>query len=156
HLAAQLGGDFGWTVSERGMAVDDAADQLRQGDCFTLRLARDVAQPVNERHVGVQQMIRRGLDRVVHRRRPAVDQGVRIEALGGVVLEPRFAQAAGPLGLDDLLTLGVQLDVVADAAAEGAGGVFYDGQSHCLSSDWSEPEALATERTTPTFPARMV
>ena len=40
-----------------------------------------------------------------------------------------FAEDAGALGLDDALAVGVQLDVVADAAAEGAGGVLHDGQA---------------------------
>ncbi len=31
HLATQLGGDLGWTVSERGVAVDHPADQSRPG-----------------------------------------------------------------------------------------------------------------------------
>ena len=47
-----------------------------------------------------------------------------------MVLEPGLAEAAGVLGLDDPLAVGVQLDVVADAAAERAGRVLHDRQAH--------------------------
>jgi hypothetical protein len=47
--------------------------------------------------------------------------------LGGMILEPAFAEAAGPFGLDDLQFVGVQFDVIAHAAAEGTGGVFNNG-----------------------------
>ena len=92
-------------------------------DRLALGLAGDVAQAVDERHVGGVQELGRGLDRLVDRGLLAVDQGVGVEPLGGVVLEPRLAEDAGRLGLDDPLAVGVQLDVVADAPAERAGRV---------------------------------
>ena len=42
-LAPQLGGDFRWAVSERRMAVNHAAGELRQRDRFALRFTGDVA-----------------------------------------------------------------------------------------------------------------
>jgi hypothetical protein len=43
--------------------------------------------------------------------------------LNVVVEEPRFAKEAGVLGLDNLVAIDGQFHIVADAAAEGAGGV---------------------------------
>ena len=43
-----------------------------------------------------------------------------------VVEEPGLAQHAGPLGFDDVVVLDRQIDVVAHAAAERAGGVLDD------------------------------
>jgi hypothetical protein len=60
------------------------------------------------------------LDRVIERGGLPVDQRVGEQALGRVVLEPGVAQAAGVLALDDAVTLGVELDVVTHAPAEGA------------------------------------
>ena len=62
--------------------------------------------------------------------RLAVDEGVGVEALGGVVFEPRLPEDAGALGFGDAHAVGVQLDVVADAAAEGARRVFDDREGH--------------------------
>ncbi len=50
-LATQLGGYFGWTVSQRGVAIDHASDPFGQGHRMALRLARDIAEPVHQRHV---------------------------------------------------------------------------------------------------------
>jgi len=55
--------------------------------------------------------------------RLAIDQRVRIATLGRVELEMRVPEAARILRLDDSVALGVQLDVVAHAAAERAGRV---------------------------------
>src|SRR5262249_18729608 len=46
------------------------------------------------------------------------------------MLEPRFAETARPLGLDDLVAFGVQLDVITDTAGEGARGVLDNRQAH--------------------------
>ena len=105
HFTAQLGGDFGGAVSKRCVAVDDAADQFGEPDRLALRLAGGVAETVDERHVRGVQELGRGLDRFVDRRLLAVDEGVGVEAFGGVVLEPRLAEDAGPLRLDDALVV---------------------------------------------------
>jgi hypothetical protein len=133
HLAAQLGGDLGWAVSERGMAVDHAADKLGERNGLALRLAGDIAEAIDQRHVRLVQIIGRRLDRVVHGRRPAVDERVGIEMLGRVVLEPRFAEAARSLGLGDALAVGMQLDVVAHASAKSTCGILDNGQAHEIS-----------------------
>ena len=115
------------------MAVDDAADQLREKNRLALGLAGDVAQSVDERHVGPVEMLRRRLDGLVHAGRFAVNQGVGIQPFGGVVLEPARAEDAGRLGVGNPLAVGVQFDVVADAPAERAGRVLHNVQLHrCL------------------------
>src|SRR5262249_13011378 len=107
NLAAQLGSDLRWAVSERGMAVDHPPDELGQRHSFTLRFACDIAEAVDERHVGVVKEFRRRLDRIIDRGRPSIDERVREEAFRGVVLEPGFTEDAGSLGLDDALGIGV-------------------------------------------------
>ena len=52
-----------------------------------------------------------------------VDQRIGIEPFRGVVVEPRLAEAARALGLDDPSSSACKLDIVADAAAKRAGGV---------------------------------
>ncbi len=63
-----------------------------------------------------------------------------------MILEPGFAQAASIFGLGDALAIGVQLDIVTDAAAKGAGGVFDHGQAHaflpCSLLAPSEPDGM--------------
>ena len=97
NLATQLGGDLGGTVSERGVAVDHAADQLGQGHRLALGLAGDVAEPVHQRHIGLVEEIGRRLDGLIDRGGLAVDQRVGVEPLGGVVLEPAHPEDAGVL-----------------------------------------------------------
>ena len=100
---------------------------------LALGFAGRVAEAVHERHVGGVQELGRGFDRLIERGFLAVDQRVGVEPLGGVVLEPRLAEDAGALRLDDALVVGVQFDVVAHAPAEGAGGVLGNGQFHGFS-----------------------
>ena len=62
-------------------------------------------------------------------------------------LNQRLAEDAGALGLDDAFAVGVQLDVVADAAAEGAGRVLDNRQAPSLVSLYrliwpSEPDGM--------------
>jgi hypothetical protein len=49
-----------------------------------------------------------------------------------MVAEPGFAEAARALGFDDAVTVGVQLDIIANAAAKGARGVLDDLQAHYM------------------------
>ena len=65
NLSAQLGGDFGGAVSQRGVAVDDAGYKLSQGHRLSLRLARDVAEAIHQRHRRLAEMPRRRFDRLV-------------------------------------------------------------------------------------------
>ena len=46
--------------------------------------------------------------------------------VGVVVEKPRLAEHAGALGLDDVVVLHRDIDVIAHAAAKGAGGIFDD------------------------------
>ena len=73
------------------MAVDDAADEFGERHGFARGFAGDVREAVDERHVRGVQELGGGLDRFIDRRFAAIDQGVGVEAFGGVVLEPRFS-----------------------------------------------------------------
>src|SRR5262245_20375055 len=72
-FTTQLGGDFGWAVSERGVAVDDAADQFGEKHRLPLGFAGDVAEAVNERHVRPVEVLGGRFNRVVNSRGFAVD-----------------------------------------------------------------------------------
>ena len=61
-FATQLGGDFGWTVSEAGVTVDHASNQFGERHRLSRGLAGDVAQPVNQRQVRVIQTLGGDLD----------------------------------------------------------------------------------------------
>ena len=141
-LATQLGGYLSGAVSKRGVAVDHTSDELGQRDRFTLRLARDVAQPVDERQVGFVQILRGSIDSGGKRRGFSVDDRVWKVTLRGVMLEPSLSETAGVLGLDDSIAVGVQLDVVTDAATKCARGVLHNVEAHFVlyrSDDWRPP-----------------
>jgi hypothetical protein len=123
NLATHLVGYFSGAVSKRGVAVDHTSNHFSEGDSTSLSFARDVAEPVHQRHVGVVEQVRSELHCFVNRRFFPIDQSVRVVVLGRMVLEVRLTEAAGVLGLDDSLWFGVQLDVVAHAPAERAGCV---------------------------------
>jgi hypothetical protein len=75
-------------------------------------------------------MVGRCLDGRVERGGLPVDERVGVETLRRVVFEPVLAEAAGALGLDDPVTLGVQLDVIADATAKRTRRVLNDLKAH--------------------------
>src|SRR5437867_1768703 len=110
---------------------------------LALRVARDIAQPVDERQVGFVQVLCRRIDRGGEGGGFSVDERVWKQTLRGVVLEPGLSETAGVLGLDDSIAVGVQLDVVTDAATEGARGVVHNVEAHFVlyrSDDWRPPE----------------
>src|SRR5438067_9909730 len=119
--------------------LNHASNHLGKRHRFALRLARDVAQAVHQRHVRPMQVPGRRLDCRVEACRLPVDQCLREEALGGVMLEPRFTKTAGVLRLDDTLAVGVQLDIVADATAERTRGILYDGEAHWITDSPGGP-----------------
>jgi hypothetical protein len=51
-----------------------------------------------------------------------------------MVLEPARAQNAGGFGVSDACAVGMKFDIVADAAAKGAGRVFGYCQFHVAAS----------------------
>ena len=114
------------------MAVNDTADQFSEGNGFSLSFTGRVAEAIHQRHMCVVQMIGGRLDGFGHGGRLAVDQGVGEEPFRGVVLEPRFAENASTLRLDDSFGVGMQLDIVTHAAAKGAGRVLYYVEFHRL------------------------
>ena len=118
----------GRAVADRGGRIHAAADAVGDSDRHTLGLAGGVAQPIHERHIRPVQNVGRRFDSLVDRHWLAVDKCVGIKPLGRVVLEPRFPQDAGSLGLDNTLGVGVQLDIVADATAKGTGCILHDRQ----------------------------
>ena len=101
------------------MSAMDTADAL----C----LAGGVRQAVDDGVAGLGQDLRRRLDRFVGGGLAARPISGERALLDAVLLEPRLAQHAGVLRLGDLVLGDVhrQVDVVADAAAEGAGGVVH-------------------------------
>ena len=129
-LATQLGGYLSGAVSKRGVAVDHTSNHLAQCDGLTLRLARDVAEPVHERHVRVVQVVGGRFNRVVKTRFLAVNERVGIGVLRGVIAEPGLAKAARVLRLDDAIALDMEFHVVADTSAERAGRVLDNRQAH--------------------------
>ena len=79
-FATQLGGDFGGTVSQRSVAIDDSTQAVRHGHTFFLSFTRRVAHAVHQRHIGGGQEVGCGLDRFVYGRFLAVDERVRVFA----------------------------------------------------------------------------
>ena len=130
-FATQLGSDFGWTVSQGGVAIQYASDRFGQSHGIALRLAGDIAEPVDQRQVCLVEEMSCCLHGLVDRGGLPIDQRVGIHVLRGMVLEPRFAETAGALRLDDAIALGLQIYVIAHAAAKRTGGVFYSSKGHC-------------------------
>tara|TARA_B100000029_G_scaffold437778_1_gene453208 strand:- start:473 stop:940 length:468 start_codon:yes stop_codon:yes gene_type:complete len=130
YFATQLGGDFGWTVSQRGVAVDHPTDKLRESYCRTLCFASDITEAINEWHVGFVEIVGCHVDGVLDGSWFAVDQSFGVEGFGGVVFEPRFTETAGTLCFDDAIAFSVQLHIVAHTTTEGACGVLYDLDGH--------------------------
>jgi hypothetical protein len=109
------------------VAVDDATHQLREPNRLALRLAGGVGETVHQWHIRAVEDVGRGLDRVVHAGFLAVDEGIGIEPLRGVVLEPRFTQDAGALGLDDAADLGRQIEEISPTPRKVVASVGGDG-----------------------------
>ena len=122
-FTTQLGGYFGRTVSQGGVAVDHASNPFGQGHRVALRLAGDIAETVDQRHVRLVEILGRNLHRIVKRSRLSIDQGIRVAMLRRMILEPGLPESAGTLGLDDSIALGLQTDVVTHTAAKSTGGV---------------------------------
>lgn len=112
------------------MAVDHTANQLGQSHGLALGFASDIAEAVDQRHVGPVKVVGGRFDGGIESGRLAIDQRFGKQSLGRVVAEPGFAENAGILGFRDALTVGVQLDVVADAAAESARRILDHSQAH--------------------------
>ena len=68
YFSAQLSGNFGRTVSQRSVAVEQAAELVRKRDAFLLGFASRIAHAIHERHVGLVQIMSRRLDGFVDRR----------------------------------------------------------------------------------------
>jgi hypothetical protein len=134
-FTAQLGGDFRWTVSQRGVAVEQASQLVGQGDAQTLGLASRVAHAVHQRHIGGMQMLGRSTDRVLDRRWFAIDQRIGVFVLGRMVQKPSLPQNTRTLCLVNAGLIGVQLNVVADTSAKGARCVVNDFQIHGMPAE---------------------
>ncbi len=102
--------------------VDAAADAVGNGHGHALGLAGGVGKAVDNRISCLEENACGFLHRLIERRRFAADcrHGPLLDV---VIEEPRLAQNAGVLGPDDAVVLDGQFHVVADTAAEGAGGV---------------------------------
>ena len=134
YFATQLGGDLGGPVSERRVAVEQPSEQVGHRRTFFLCFASRIAHAVDQRHVGGVQKGRRRLDRLVESCFPAVHEGNGVFLFSCVIEKPGGAENAGVVGLMDANFVVMQVDVVADAAAKGAGGVLDELQRHLTSN----------------------
>ena len=125
HLADVLKGDARGPVANAGRRVDAAADPVADRHRHALGLGGRVAEPVDDRVLRLDQDPRGAFDPILHRGRLAFDQAGRA-VLVLMTEEPRLPQNACTLGLGDAIPFDFQRDVVADAAAESAGGVLDD------------------------------
>src|SRR5205814_1821764 len=90
-----------------------------------LRFGRCVGQAIDERVFGVGQNLRGFFDAVRDTRGLAVNQASRA-VFDFMVQKPAIPQYAGPLRFHNAVAIDGQIDVVADAAAEGTRGVLDD------------------------------
>jgi hypothetical protein len=111
------------------VGIDDTADVFGEENGRALRFARRVAQSVDQWKIRAGQDAGGRLDRLVRVCRPAIDQrsGLVAEV---VTEEPRPPQGAGTIRAHDAPVFGVQVDVVADAAARRARRVGDNGPIH--------------------------
>ena len=127
-LAHTLEGDTRWAVADGRGRIDGAADEVGDGDGLALRLARRVAESVNQREPRIRQYVRRFLHGLGGARFRAADERMGAVAVPGMPGEPGAAQYAGILDLGDTVLVQVhgQDLVVAHAAAKGAGRILDD------------------------------
>ena len=118
NLSTQLGDNFGRTVSQRRVAVEQASELIRQRHAFFLRFASRIAHSVNQRHIGGVQQIGGSLNGFVDRSLFAIDQGIRILFLSRMVQEPGRTQHAGFFGFVNADVVRVKFNVVANASAK--------------------------------------
>ncbi len=130
NLATQLGGDFGWTVSQRGVTVKQPSQLVRQGRAFFLSLTSGIAHSIDERHVGFMEKSGGSFDGFVERRFFAVDQGIGVFFFDGVIKEPCGAQDTSLFGLMNPNIIMVELDVVTNTSTESASCIIYYFKSH--------------------------
>src|SRR3569832_727273 len=109
-------------MTDAGRRVDGAVDPVNDADGDALRLARRIAETVDDGIFSGRENLSSAIVAILERGRLALDEAAW-PVLNVVVEEPRLAQDAGPFGLDDVVILNRKIDVVADAAAERAGGV---------------------------------
>jgi len=111
-----------------------------------LRLGRGIAQAIDQRQVGASQDVRGPVNRLVHAGRPSIDQRRRA-AVVAITTEPGPAERASAPCPDNALAVGMQFDVVTEAATKRAGRVLYQPRRH--SSSESQLPSL-TESRNPT------
>ena len=117
-------------MRQRCVAVDDCTDFLGQHDGGRCDSDVELLRPYTSGMSAAAQNFRGHLNRLVHRRRLAVDQGRRQRVVTSVIEEQLAAKLTGLLGRHDALMLGVKLDIVAKAAATHARGVLDYGSVH--------------------------
>lgn len=122
-FTAQLGGDFGWAVSQRRVAIDDPAQGVRHSHTLTLRLTGRIAHSVNQGQVGLDHELGGSLNSLVQRCFLTVHKGRWKISVASVIQEPSLAQNTSPLRLVNSLAVGVQINVIANATAERTSSV---------------------------------
>ena len=129
-FTTQLGGDFSRTVSQRGVAVQQPSQLVRQSGTLFLGLTRRITHPVYQRHVSFVQVMSGRLDGLIQCGLFPVDQSNWILLFGGMVEEPCGAKDAGLLGFVNPNFIVVKLNVVTDAATKRTCGVINNLKSH--------------------------
>ena len=114
-------------MTDRSRCIDAAADPVGNGHGNALGFAGRIRQAVDDRVPRVGQDLGGPLYRVLQAGRPAFNEG-HGAVLDMVVEEPGFAEDASVFRLGDSVAFDSQFHVIADAAAEGAGGVGDDFQ----------------------------
>ena len=127
HFAHALKRHARRAVADAGRGVDRAVDPVGDAHRHALRFAGRIAQAVDDRILADRQNLGGAIVAGFERGGLAVDQATR-PIFDTVIQKPRLAQHAGPLGLDDVIVFDRQIDIVAHAAAERAGGVLNDLQ----------------------------
>ena len=122
-FATQLGSDFGRTVSQRCVAIQQTTQLVSQRHTFFLGFARRVAHAVDQRHVRIVKVICGRFDRVVQRGFFAVDQCVGVFFVCGVIQKPSLAQHASFDGFVNPISIGMQLNIIAYATTKSTRGV---------------------------------
>src|SRR4029077_17291029 len=106
--------------------VQGASDRVADADGHALGFRRGVAQPVDDRIPRFRQNPGGAIDAFGDGCWAAFNEATGT-VVGVVVEKPGLAEHARPLGVDDVVVLHRDIDVITHAAAKGAGGVLDDG-----------------------------
>jgi len=118
YFSAQLSGNFGRTVSQRRVTVQQTTKLVSQSHTLLLCLASRVAHAIHQRHVRLMKTLSRHLDGFVDRRFFAVDQRIGVFTFGGMVQEPSRAEHAGPFGFVNAEFVRVKFNIITNTTTK--------------------------------------